>query len=69
MQRAESFAAHYLGFSVASFAPNLFGVDVHERVQLRIEPCDLREMSLGQFDWRDLLLADLAAPSSRPKGK
>src|SRR5271165_1183585 len=59
VQRAKRFAAQHRSFGVTGFAPNTFGVDVHERVQFWVEPRDPQEMSLRQFDRRDLLLADL----------
>ena len=54
-------------FGNASLAENPLCIQVHERVQFRIQTFDLGEMRVGEFDRRDFLLADLLRHAHRGK--
>jgi hypothetical protein len=47
--------------------PNACGVDMNESIQLRIQPVDFREVSLDEFDRRNVSFADAFRHGDRRK--
>ena len=63
VERAECVRGRFMlrhgRFRCQGFAPNACGIHMNEGIQFRIQAIDLREMSLDEFDRRDLSIADL----------
>jgi hypothetical protein len=59
VQGAKNLAADHGGFGFARLPADALGIDLHEGIQLRSQALDFGEVGFGEFDGRNLLLADL----------
>jgi hypothetical protein len=62
VQRAKNLAAHHSGFGCC-LRPlaDALGIDLYERIQLRIQTLDFCEVRVGEFYRRNLSPANLTA--------
>jgi hypothetical protein len=58
VKRAERTSPHDSGFGSLSASPRCSSIHVHKRIEFGIQPFDLRQVSLNEFDCRDFLFAD-----------
>ena len=62
---AQNLSARHRRIGRASLAANALGIDVHKRIQRRIQSLDLRQVGGAQFERRDLPLANLLRHGNR----